>query len=245
MQALLELQELDRKIAVCKAEEKELPKQKDKYAIHRKRLTAELKESEDKCKQIQQKQRECAGDIEQRQEQLKKYDTQLYSIRKNEEYKALLHEMELMKKQIAIKEERIIALMLEYDEAKAALQADKERIEGEVKKIEQECKVIDDKLHVLISERKELEKSRGPMAAKVPHDLLSRYERVRKVRTPAVVPLNDETCGGCFMAVRPQIVNEILANDKIHACQHCGRLLYHVTNLETSSAGAPGENIPS
>ena len=42
MQALLELQELDRKIAVCKAEEKELPKQKDKYAIHRKRLTAEL-----------------------------------------------------------------------------------------------------------------------------------------------------------------------------------------------------------
>ena len=129
MLALLELQELDRKIAACKAEERELPKQKDKYAIHRKRLAAELKESEDRCKQIQVKQRECAGEIDQRQAQLQKYDAQLYSIRKNEEYKALLHEMELMKKQIAIKEERIIALMLEYDEAKAALEADKERYE--------------------------------------------------------------------------------------------------------------------
>lgn len=243
MLALLELQELDRKIAACKAEERELPKQKDKYAIHRKRLAAELKESEDRCKQIQLKQRECAGEIEQRQAQLQKYDAQLYSIRKNEEYKALLHEMELMKKQIAIKEERIIALMLEYDEAKAALEADKERIEAEQKKIADECKVIDDKLHKLTMERKELEKSRDPKAAKVPQELLSRYERIRRVRTPAVVPLNDETCGGCFMAVRPQIVNEILANNKIHACQHCGRLLYHAANLESSPADSDEEGV--
>lgn len=243
MLALLELQELDRKIAGCKAEEKELPKQKDKYAIHRKRLAAELKESEDKCKQILLKQRDCTGEIEQRQVQLKKYDTQLYSIKKNEEYKALLHEMELMKKQIAIKEERIITLMLEHDEAKAALEADRERIEAELEKIEQECKVIDDKLHKLVAERKELEKKRSPMAAEVPHELLSRYDRVRKVRTPAVVPLNDETCGGCFMAIRPQIVNEILANNKIHACQHCGRLLYSITNLDESGPGAPGQVV--
>jgi len=63
------------------------------------------------------------------------------------------------------------------------------------------------------------------------------------VRTPAVVPLNDETCGGCFMAIRPQIVNEILANNKIHACQHCGRLLYHITNLDESGPGAPGQVV--
>ncbi len=242
MQALLELQTLDMKIATCKAEEKELPKQKDKYAIQRQRLDAEIKGSEEKCKNIQLKQREYTGEKEQHEVQLKKYDAQLYSIKKNEEYKALLHEMELAKKQIAIKEERIIALMVEYDDAKAALEADKERIQGELKKIEAECKIIDDKLHKLTAERKELEKSRGPLAMKVPHELLTRYERIRKVRTPAVVPLNEETCGGCFMAVRPQIVNEILANDKIHACQHCGRLLYHVTNLIASPADPPAKS---
>lgn len=238
MLELLELQNLDIKIAEFRAREKELPRQKDKYAIHRQRLDAELKTSEERCKGIQLKQRECAGEIEQRQAQILKYDGQLYSIKKNEEYKALLHEIDLLKKQIAIKEERIITLMLEYDEAKAALEADKERIQAEVSKIDAECTIIDNELHLLTAERKALEKSRGPKISKVEPALLSRYERIRKVRTPAVVPLKEETCGGCFMTVRPQIVNEILANNKIHACQHCGRLLYHLVNLDDSPAGS-------
>lgn len=239
---LLELQNLDMKIADLKAREKELPKQKDKFAIHRQRLDAELKSSEERCKSIQLKQRECAGEIEQRQAQIQKYDGQLYSIKKNEEYKALLHEIDLLKKQIAIKEERIIALMVEYDEAKAALEADKERIHAEIGKIDAECAVIDNELHQLTAERKTLEKSRGPKITKVAPDLLTRYERIRKVRTPAVVPLKDETCGGCFMTVRPQIVNEIMANDKIHACQHCGRLLYHVVHIEDAANDSPAES---
>ena len=242
MLALLELQTLDMKIAKLKELEKELPRKKDKFAIHRQRLDAELKESEARCKALLQKQRECTGDIEQRQAQIQKYDGQLYSIKKNEEYKALLHEMELLKKQIAIKEERIISLMCEHDEAKAMLEADKERIQAELAKIDAECAVIDGELKTLTHDRKELEKSRGPLAAKVEPELLPRYERIRKVRVPAVVPLNDETCGGCFMTVRPQIVNEILANDKIHACQHCGRLLYHLTNLEDASSGGMAES---
>lgn len=237
---LLELQKLDVQIAVFKGKEKDLPKQKDKYAIHRQRLDAELKSSEEKCKNLLLKQRECAGEIEQRQTQIQKYDSQLYAIKKNEEYKALLHEIELLKKQIAIKEERTIVLMCEYDEAKAALEADKERIQAEVRKIDAECAQIDAELATLVEERKKLEKSRAPLAEKVDKELLSRYERIRKVRTPAVVPLNDDTCGGCFMTVRPQIVNEILANDKIHACQHCGRLLYHLTNI----GGADAEIMP-
>lgn len=239
---LLELQNLDMKIADLKAREKELPKQKDKFAIHRQRLDAELKSSEERCKSIQLKQRECAGEIEQRQAQIQKYDGQLYSIKKNEEYKALLHEIDLLKKQIAIKEERIITLMVEYDEAKAALEADKERIHAEIGKIDAECAVIDNQLHQLTAERKALEKSRGPVVSKVAPDLLNRYERIRKVRIPAVVPLNDETCGGCYMTVRPQIVNEILANDKIHACQHCGRLLYHLVNIEEFSTDTAAES---
>lgn len=239
---LLALQKLDMKIAALKESERELPKQKDKYAIHRDRLALEMKNSEERCKRLILEQRECAGDIEQRQAQIAKYDAQLYSIRKNEEYKALLYEMELLKKQIAVKEERILALMIEHDEAAVALEADKERIQGELKEIDAACAKIDEELHVLTNERKALVKSRLPIAEKVDKGLLNRYERIRKARTPAVVPLNEEVCGGCFMSVRPQIVNEIMANDKVHACQHCGRLLYYKGNLPTDQRGASIED---
>ena len=113
---LLELQKLDMKIAALRQSERDLPKQKDKYAIHRKRLAKEMKDSEERCKRLQVEQRECAGDIEQRQAQIAKYDSQLYAIKKNEEYKALLYEIDLLKKQISVKEERMIALMIEYDD---------------------------------------------------------------------------------------------------------------------------------
>ena len=228
---LLELQKLDLKISELRQKELELPRQKDKYKIHRERLAAEMKNSEERCKRLLMEQRECAGEIEQRQAQIVKYDGQLYSIKKNEEYKALLYEIDLLKKQIAVKEERILALMIEHDEAKEALAADKERIQGELNKIEAECALIDKNLEALTAERKMLVKSRPPLAEKVDKQLLARYERISKVRTPAVVPLKEEVCGGCFMGVRPQIVNEIMANDKVHACQHCGRLLYYPGNV--------------
>ena len=146
--------------------------------------------------------------------------------------------MELLKKQIAVKEERILALMIEHDEATVALAADKERIQGELKVIDAACAKIDAELHVLTSERKALIKSRPPIAEKVNKGLLNRYERIRKARTPAVVPLNEEVCGGCFMSVRPQVVNEIMANDKVHTCQHCGRLLYFPGNLPQNQPAA-------
>jgi predicted nucleic acid-binding Zn-ribbon protein len=231
LQNLLQLQKLDTNIAEHKAREQELPRQKDRFDIQKKRLAEELKISEERCVTIQLQQREIGREIEQRQAQIEKYEGHLAGVKKNEEYKAVLHEIELFKKQIGVREERIIALMLEFDDADASLQADRERIQKELDKIEKECETIDTELHEYIEERKVLEQSRPPMAAKVSGELLSRYERIRKVRKPAVVPLLDESCGGCFMAVRPQIVNEILADSKIHACQHCGRLLYEPSNI--------------
>jgi len=123
------------------------------------------------------------------------------------------------------------------------LDADRERIQGELNAIAAECARIDEELLELTSERKALVKSRPPLAHKVAKDLLAHYERVRKVRTPAVVPLKDETCGGCFMVVRPQIVNEIMANDKVHACQHCGRLLYYPGNITGHDEASVAESV--
>jgi hypothetical protein len=57
-----------------------------------------------------------------------------------------------------------------------------------LKVIDEACAKIDDELHVLTAERKALVKSRPPIAEKVDKSLLNRYERIRKVRTPAVVP---------------------------------------------------------
>ncbi len=241
MNTLLELQKLDLKIQNRKARELEIPKQKDKYKIRRQRLNSELKASEDRSKTLVLEQRECEGEIEQRRAQIAKYDTQLLAVKKNEEYQALLHEIEILKKQISVKEERIIAILLEIDEANERLVEDKRRIEAELADIDGECKKIDDELAEAVKDREELEAQRVPLVSNIDPALLNRYDRILRSKKggAAVVPLRGDFCSGCNMVIRPQIVNEVLAGEKIHACNHCGRLLYHAENFEKAvEAGA-------
>ncbi|MCX5758738.1 MAG: hypothetical protein NTU83_09595, partial [Candidatus Hydrogenedentes bacterium] len=136
-------QELDLRIEALKAREVEIPKQKSKFDIHRKRLADEVAEREKMCKALALEQHECEIEIEQKQAQIRKYDQQLLQVKKNEEYQALLHEIDMLKKHVGLKEERIIAIMVERDEAKARLDEGKKRIKAELEDIDAQCDAID------------------------------------------------------------------------------------------------------
>jgi predicted nucleic acid-binding Zn-ribbon protein len=224
---LLRLQDLDLKIETCRAREQQIPKQKEKFDIQRKRLSSELEDREKVVRELLMEQRGITTEIEQKQAQIDKYQQQLFQIKKNEEYTALLHEIELLKKQIGLKEERIITLMVEVDEAKARLEEDKKRIQVEQDEIDRQCADIDAELAEAQKARRGLEDERAPIAKQIEPSLMSRYNRIRasKKTGPAVVPLNGEVCSGCHMHVTAQMVNEVLGG-KPHACHHCGRILY-------------------
>jgi hypothetical protein len=240
---LLALQELDKKINACKQREVEIPKQKSKFNIHRKRLQNELTEREDALKALVLEQKECEGNIELRQAQIQRYNEQLNTIKKNEEYQALLHEIEREKKQIAIHEERILTIMVEMDDAKEVLEEDTKRIKSETAGIDAECAEIDKELQEAVTHREELEANeRDPIVKEVPNTLLSKYDRLcRNYKNGlVVVPINGEVCSGCHMHILAQVINEVMAGNKIHGCQHCGRLLYFPPNFEDAET-APSE----
>jgi predicted nucleic acid-binding Zn-ribbon protein len=233
MRELLELQSLDMKIERCRAQEREIPKQKGKFDLQKKRLDEELAACEQRTKNLQIEQRSCESEIQQKQEQMKKYDGQLGNVRKNEEYTALLHEIDILKKQIAVKEERIIGIMMELDEAKQKLEEDKKRIGAEVSRIQAECAKIDVELADAVKERQALEGRRKPLAERVDPGTVRKYERIRAAHSGgrAVVAMEGESCGGCHMTLRPQIVNEVLAGEKPHTCSQCGRMLFFPGNV--------------
>ncbi|HRK34792.1 MAG TPA: C4-type zinc ribbon domain-containing protein [Candidatus Hydrogenedentes bacterium] len=238
MKNLLSLQELDLKIEACRLRELEIPKQKGKFDVQKKRLAAELDERDKALKALQLEQRDCEKDIEAKQGQIAKYKNQLNSVKKNEEYQALLHEIDMLEKQIGTKEERILILLDEVDAAKARLAEDKKRIDAEQKRIDAQCAEIDAELAEAVKSRQALEARRDPIITEIDPVLYGRYNRIRisKKTGAAIVPMKGTTCGGCQMTVTPQAVNEILAG-KVHACPHCGRMLYHAENFVETTAG--------
>ena len=57
--------------------------------------------------------------------------------------------------------------------------------------------------------------------------LLVSYDRIRKNYRNglAVVPVERDSCGGCFNAIPPQKQSDIKQRKKIIVCENCGRIL--------------------
>jgi predicted nucleic acid-binding Zn-ribbon protein len=57
--------------------------------------------------------------------------------------------------------------------------------------------------------------------------LITSYDRIRKNYRNglAVVPVERDSCGGCFHAIPPQKQSEIKLRKKVMVCENCGRIL--------------------
>lgn len=59
--------------------------------------------------------------------------------------------------------------------------------------------------------------------------VLSHYDRVMKARPPALVPVEGDTCQGCFMRLPSKFVQEVRQDpEHIHTCSNCRRYIYVV-----------------
>jgi predicted nucleic acid-binding Zn-ribbon protein len=56
----------------------------------------------------------------------------------------------------------------------------------------------------------------------------ARYHRISVGRGRAVVPVINGLCYGCFVAIPTALASEIIENDELRHCDHCGRFLYMI-----------------
>ncbi len=59
--------------------------------------------------------------------------------------------------------------------------------------------------------------------------ILKHYDRLTKGRAPALVPVEGDTCQGCFMKLPSQYAQRVRQDsDHIHTCNNCSRFIYIV-----------------
>ena len=71
-----------------------------------------------------------------------------------------------------------------------------------------------------------LQAARTEVAKKLNREVTRLYERLAKRYTHRVVPVQDNTCLGCFMAQPTQFSSD--GNDRVRTCQSCNRILYAI-----------------
>src|SRR6202140_373774 len=223
---LLKLQDTDREIRRLQDEVAEFPK---RVAVIEQKLAgtkAQLEKAQASVKADEAARRKYDTAINDLRGKISKYRDQSLDVKTNEQYKALLHEIQFAEKEISANEDKILELMVNADardkEVKAA-QADLKSETAEIEKEKEQPRhrtAEDEKL--LTVERGRREQMRPGVAA----DLLRHYERVSKFRGSGISEVRDQKCMACRVMLRPQTYNEVRSGQQTIVCDSCQRILY-------------------
>lgn len=224
---LIKLQEIDAGIYKLKEEKACKPAQKQTLKEAFAREEQALKDKGNSLKSLQLARKEREIDMEAKEKEIKKYQTQLLQIKTNKEYLSLQKEIEGLKADNAVLEDDILESMEKIDKVKAETVEEKEKLAAEEKKLKEEIEKIDREIKGIDERMASLEKERSQLCSNVEKGLLARYERILKAKQGlALVPLVGESCGGCHRVLPPQVINEVRMKDEIITCEFCARLLY-------------------
>ena len=223
---LLKLQGTDKEIRRLQDEVAEFPK---RLAVIEQKLAgtkAQLEKAQAAVKADEANRRKYETAISDLRGKISKYRDQSLDVKTNDQYKALLHEIQFAEKEIAGNEDKILEGMVNADardkEVKAAqadLKAESAAIEKEKEQARQRT-AEDEKLLA------EWRAKRDAMRAGVNEDLLRHYERVSKFRGSGLSEVRDQKCMACRVMLRPQTYNEVRTGLQTIICDSCQRILY-------------------
>jgi predicted nucleic acid-binding Zn-ribbon protein len=156
-----------------------------------------------------------------------KYRTQQLEVRKNDEYKALTHEIETTEATIAGFEEDELKVMYAIDEAKKRFAAAEAELKQNITGHEGKIRSLRERE---IQAKADLATVQATVAADrtvVPANQLKIYDRVAlKPGHPVCVTVNGGRCGGCHLKLPTHIEVMARTGSEIATCDQCGRVVY-------------------
>ena len=237
IEKLLILQDCDRKISRVQQELAHIGPERETLRARAASTQSQLDAAKERLKHIESDRKRLELDVETKKLQIEKYANQQLLTRKNEEYRALSHEIDTCKGDITEIEDRQLVFMEQAEAtqkeiAHAALEAGAAR-----KLVDEQVAQLDQREGNLTKELAGLQSSRAGLAAAADETARSRYERLLKSKGEnAVVGVDHGACGGCHMKLPAQILVTCRAQKEIVSCSNCGRILYYSRDMDLAAA---------
>ena len=156
-------------------------------------------------------------------------EKKLYSgtVRNPKELTAMQEEVEMLVRQRARLDEKIVLLMGEVESAKQHQAVAKKALSAARAALKAKVAVAQTAAGEMSAIAQKLTAHREEALKKIPEPLLKRYEELKKANQGiGIAPVVDgNTCGGCRMGLPSQIVTRLRLGKDIETCLNCGRML--------------------
>lgn len=227
LQNLVALQKIDQKIREQKSNSQKLEQEVTEMEKSAVKSQKEYDRIIEQAEENQRKRRQKERDLEAKEAALKKYKGQLFQIKTNREYEAMLEEISTTETDIGLLEEEILRLMEEGEALNVTTQEKKKQIDKE--KEESQRVVVEKRKQIKVIEEitNKTESQRPEILEKLERNIIVEYQKLLETRQGlAMVTARDGVCGGCYISMRPQMFEELKRNEKIFHCPSCNRFLY-------------------
>ena len=223
---LLKLQEADKEVRRLQDEIAELPKRVAAIEQQLAGTKAQLEKAQAAVKADEAARRKHETSITDLRSKISKYRDQSLDVKTNDQYKALLHEIQFAEKEIASTEDKILELMVDADTRANEVKAAQAELKTEAAEIEKEKERARERTAEDEKLLAEWRGKRDQLRAGIDPDLLRHYERVSKFRGTGISEVHDHKCMACQVMLRPQTYNEVRSGQQTVFCDSCQRVLY-------------------
>ncbi|MGA8620482.1 MAG: C4-type zinc ribbon domain-containing protein [Candidatus Sulfotelmatobacter sp.] len=223
---LLRLQEADKEIRRLQDEIAELPKRVAAIEHKLADTKAQLERAQAAVKADEGIRRKHETAIADLRGKISKYRDQSLDVKTNDQYKALLHEIQFAEREIAATEDKILELMLSAETRDKEVKAAQADLKAEAAEIEKEKNEARQRTSEDEKQLADWRAKRDQMRAGVNEDLLRHYERVSKFRGSGISEVRDHKCMACQVMLRPQTYNDVRTGQQTVVCDSCQRILY-------------------
>ena len=237
IEKLLILQDRDRMIRRMEAELARIEPERQTYQTKASSAHVQLDQSRLRAKQIESDRKRLELDVEAKKTLIERYANQQLQTRKNEEYKALAHEIDTCKADIMKIEDREIELMEQAERSQKEQARLTKEADGAKKLADEQITQLGLREANLERELAELKSNREAVAVAVDVGVRARYERLAKSRGENVlVGVQHGVCGGCHMKLPPQTLVACQSDQDVVTCNSCGRILYYTRDMSLVAA---------